>query len=83
MSCGKVKTTSVVKSTGQQMKQEVQVSGFGVRASGFTFCVSNLVFDPTQGVSKIVCQKQFPHKSVNLFFVLVIVKNELPDLWWS
>ena len=29
------------------------------------------------------CKSQFPHKSVNLLFVLVIVKDELMDLWGS
>ena len=26
-------------------------------------------------------KSQFPHKSVNLFFILVIVKDKLTDLW--
>jgi len=26
-------------------------------------------------------KSQFPHKSVNLFFILVIVKDTLTDLW--
>ena len=29
---------------------------------------------------KLFCKSQFPHKSVNLFFKLVIVKDELTDL---
>ena len=27
-----------------------------------------------------LCKSQFPHKSVNLFFILVIVKDRLTDL---
>ena len=30
---------------------------------------------------KSFCKSQFPHKSVNLFFILVIMKDELTDLW--
>jgi hypothetical protein len=30
---------------------------------------------------KSFCKNQFPHKFVNLFFVLVIVKDKLTDLW--
>jgi hypothetical protein len=29
---------------------------------------------------KLFCKSQFPHKSVNSFFVLVTMKNELMDL---
>ena len=29
------------------------------------------------------CKSQFLHKSVNLFFILVIVKDKLTDLWES
>ena len=29
------------------------------------------------------CKSQFPHKSVNLFFILAIVKDTLTDLWES
>ena len=29
------------------------------------------------------CKSQFPHKSVNLFFILVIVMDKLTDLWGS
>ena len=32
---------------------------------------------------KSFCKSQFPHKSVNLFFILVIVKDRLTDLWGS
>ena len=28
-----------------------------------------------------LCKSQFPHKSVNLFFILVIVKDKFTDLW--
>ena len=30
---------------------------------------------------KSFCKSQFPHKSVNLFFTLLIVKDKLTDLW--
>ena len=30
-----------------------------------------------------LCKSQFPHKVVNLFFILVIVKDQLTDLWGS
>jgi hypothetical protein len=30
---------------------------------------------------KSCCKSQFPHKSVNLFFILVIVKDMLTILW--
>ena len=35
----------------------------------------------TESVYKVVFQRQFPHKSVNLFFILVIIKEKLTDLW--
>jgi len=31
--------------------------------------------------SKSFCKSQFPHKSINLFFILVIVKGKLTYLW--
>ena len=34
-------------------------------------------------VLKSFCKREFPHKSVNLFFILVIVKDKLTDLWGS
>ena len=27
------------------------------------------------------CKSQFPHKSVNLLFILVTMKDQLTDLW--
>ena len=30
---------------------------------------------------KSFCKNQSPHKSVNLFFISEIIKNELTDLW--
>ena len=30
-----------------------------------------------------IFKSRFPHKSVNLFFILVIVKDKLTDLWGS
>ena len=32
-------------------------------------------------ILKSVCRSQLAHKSVNLFVILVIVKNMLTDLW--
>ena len=32
---------------------------------------------------KCFCKSQFPHKPVNLFFILVIVKDTSTDLWVS
>ena len=32
---------------------------------------------------KSFCKSQFSHKSVNLFFILIIVKDKLTDLWGS
>ena len=29
---------------------------------------------------KVFCQSQFPHKFVNLFFILAIIKEKLTDL---
>ena len=38
--------------------------------------------DPKKKVfMKSFCKSQFPHKSVNLFIVLVIIKDKLMDLW--
>ena len=34
-------------------------------------------------VSKPFRESQFPHTSVNLFFILVIVREKLTDLWGS
>ena len=33
--------------------------------------------------SKLFCKTQFPHKSVNLFFLSVMIKDELTDLCWN
>ena len=37
----------------------------------------------TESVDKVVLQSQVSHKSVNLFFTFVIVKNKSTDLWAS
>ena len=29
------------------------------------------------------CTSQFPHKSVNLFFILLVAKDKFTDLWGS
>ena len=44
--------------------------------------VSNPEVHLTQSVV-FFCKSQFLHKSVNLFFILVIVKDKLTDLWGS
>ena len=36
--------------------------------------------DLTESVCNVVLQSQFPHKSVNLFFILVKIKAKLTDL---
>jgi len=36
--------------------------------------------DLTESVYNLVCKRQFPLKSVNLFFILVIIKVKLTDL---
>ena len=30
---------------------------------------------------KSSCRSRFPHKSVNLFFILAIINKKLTDLW--
>jgi hypothetical protein len=35
----------------------------------------------TESVYNVVWKSQFPLKSVNLFFMLVITKDKLTDLW--
>ena len=40
-------------------------------------------FGLTESVSGVVLQSRFPQKSVNLFFISVIVKNQSTDLWGS
>ena len=35
----------------------------------------------SQRVFTKFCKNQFLHKSVNLFFILVIVKDKMTDLW--
>ena len=30
---------------------------------------------------KSLCKSQFPHRCVNLFFALVMIKDKLTDLW--
>ena len=37
----------------------------------------------TQCIDQMVFESQFPHKTVNLLLQLVIVNNELTDLWGS
>ena len=49
--------------------------------------VAEVVFDRaadlTQCVHQMVLVSQLPHKSVNLFFVLVIAKDKLTNFWGS
>ena len=42
-----------------------------------------LQFHFTESVFKSACRSQFPHKSLSLFFILVMVKDKLTDLWGS
>ena len=37
----------------------------------------------TQSLLKSFCKSQLPQKIVNLFFILVIVKDKLTDMWGS
>ena len=46
----------------------------------FFAVTSSAEIDLSKGVFKVVLQK-FPHKSVNIFFMLVIVKDTLRDFW--
>ena len=39
------------------------------------------VLIPHKAFVKLFCKSLFPHKSVNLFSLLVIVKDGLTDLW--
>ena len=57
---------------GQQ--KMLPACGMGESRSGL---ISHKVFE------KLFCKSQFPHKSVNFFFILVIVKDKLTDLWES
>ena len=34
-------------------------------------------------IMKLFCKSEFPHKSVDFFVILVIVKDNLTDLWES
>ena len=34
-------------------------------------------------LSKSFCRSHFPHKFVNVFFILVMVKDQVIDLWRS
>ena len=44
-------------------------------------CVAVLISQ--QVFVKSFCKSQFPNKSVNLFFILVTIKESLTDLWGS
>jgi hypothetical protein len=33
--------------------------------------------------TQLFCKGHFPHKSVNLFFILVIMQDKVTDLWGS
>ena len=46
-------------------------------------CVPSRVIPAEQlnGGLKSLCNSQFPHTSVNLFFIFVIVKDKLTALW--
>ena len=60
-----------------------------------TFFTESLKIDPSyvpalMGLGKLISQKvflksfckcQFPHEFVNVFFILVIEKNKLTDVW--
>ena len=61
----------------------VSVWGAGLGGSlwGVRLEVSGFGFYHTESVYKVVLQKSIPHESVNLFFILVIMKDSLTDLW--
>ena len=60
-----------------------EVSGVGCRISGSEdrgsrFQDSGIYL--TESMFKVVSQKTFPHKTVNLFYTLVIIKDKWTDL---
>ena len=63
----------------------IGVSGCGSRDSSFKSRDCDFIFQKghlhlTESVYKDVFTSQFPYKFVNLFFVLVIVKNKVTNL---
>ena len=54
--------------------RERRCEGRACQRAGFT---SQKVF------AKLFCQSHFPHKSVNLFFILVVIKKELTIFLWK
>jgi len=66
---------SQANSPGGEGESKIENGAFGptVRVGG-TRLVSQKVF------IKSFCKSQFPHKSVNLLFILVIIKDNLTDL---
>ena len=44
---------------------------------------AGLVSNTQKEFIKSFCKSQFPHKSVNLFHILVIMKDKLTNLWGS
>jgi len=45
--------------------------------------IASSTFISHKGILKSLCKSQFPHKFVNVFFILLIVKDKLTDLWGS
>ena len=42
-----------------------------------------VVFISQKVCLKLFCERQFAHKSVNIFFILVLIKDKLTYLWGS
>ena len=59
------------------------IVGWRNRARAHTVFTCPCGFHLTESVYQVGCKSQFPHKSVNLIFMLVITKNKLTDLWGS
>ena len=52
-----------------------------MRAQPFNNLAQRSVFVSHHVVLKSFCKNQFPHKSFNLAFVLVMITNKLMDFW--
>ena len=47
----------------------------------FWFCGASFVLISHDVILKSFLKSQFPHKSVNIFVMLVMIKDKLMDLW--
>ena len=72
---------SVISNQSVLKQDGASINRYGFNSDGADSVRQSLEVCLTESVYKVVCNNQFPHKSVNLSFIITDIKNRLTDLY--